>query len=77
MVTTVAVRMYSEDLVKLDAIVEYDCSSRSAVLRKAIRLLFETPPPLPNASRNRLPFRVNADGSACPVKPEGAEPPVP
>jgi metal-responsive CopG/Arc/MetJ family transcriptional regulator len=65
MLTAVAVRMESEDLARLDAIVEQDCSSRSAVLRKAIRLLSEQSPLLPGASRNQVAVRAKVAGTGA------------
>jgi len=54
---TVAAIFDTADLHLLDALVQVDASSRSAVIRKAVRLLHQQQQAslfLPEASRNRL-----------------------
>ena len=51
--TWAAVHLDEAELAALDALVEHDCSSRSAVLRKGLRALQEQQPPFlpgPNAT---------------------------
>ena len=58
---TVSAIFETSDLSILDALVQKDASSRSAVIRKAVRLLHQQQPPslfLPESSRNRLAGKV-------------------
>lgn len=52
--TWVAARLNDSDLARLDELVERDCSSRSAVMKKALRAYIEASLFLPEPNQKRL-----------------------